>query len=301
MLGNLTKMNVELAEPVRYQLRLNDRRVDLNPLLGQPVRLIYTGNIACVHCGSATKKSFNQGYCYRCFIKLAQCDMCIMKPETCHYDAGTCREPEWAQSFCFQPHFVYLANSSGIKVGITRQNQIPTRWIDQGAVQALPILKVSSRYISGLAEVVIARHVSDKTSWQKMLKNQTAPIDLKARRDQLLQACDAELAEIAGRFGAQAVELLPDASEVDIVYPVLEYPAKVKSFNLDKQADVTGTLLGIKGQYLLLDTGVINIRKFSGYEIEFNAELPAGAPPATGGNALRPDNNPETPPPASVL
>lgn len=274
MLGNLTKMKVELAGPVNYQLRLNDEAFDLNPLLGQSITLNYTRNIACVHCGSATKKSFSQGYCYRCFIKLAQCDMCIMKPETCHFDAGTCREPEWAQEFCFQPHFVYLANSSGIKVGITRQNQIPTRWIDQGAVQALPILKVQSRFISGLAEVAIAKHVSDKTSWQKMLKNQVESIDLKAKRDELLALCEKELADIGSRFGAQAVEILPEASEVDIKYPVLEYPAKVKSFNLDKNPEVAGTLMGIKGQYLLLDTGVINIRKFSGYEIEFTGGQP---------------------------
>ena len=301
MLGNLRKMKVELADPVKYQLSLNDELVDLNPLLGKPIKLTYTGNIACVHCGGATKKSFNQGYCYRCFISLAQCDMCIMKPETCHYDAGTCREPDWADEFCFQPHFVYLANSSGIKVGITRQTQLPTRWIDQGAVQALPILKVQSRFISGLAEIAIARHVSDKTSWQKMLKNQTAPIDLKAKRDELLKVCDAELAEITKRFGEQAFELLPDAPEVDIVYPVIEYPTKVKSFNLDKQVEVAGTLLGIKGQYLLLDSGVINIRKFSGYEVEFTGARPEQTSSSTTDNAPQSGNNPESRQRESVL
>lgn len=263
-------MNVELAAgAVKYRLLLDDVPVALNPLLGKPIRLTFTGNIACVHCGSATKKSFNQGYCYRCFIKLAQCDMCIMKPETCHFDAGTCREPEWAEMFCFQPHFVYLANSSGIKVGITRQTQIPTRWIDQGAVQALPILKAQSRFISGLAETALAKHVSDKTSWQKMLKNQTEPTDLKARRDELLKICAEDLAEIVGRFGEEALEPLPGEATVAIDYPVLQYPAKIKSFNLDKQPEASGNLLGVKGQYLLLDSGVINIRKFSGYEVEF--------------------------------
>ena len=244
--------------------------VALNSLIGKPIKLIYTGKIACMHCNRSIKRSFNQGYCYPCFISLAQCDMCIMKPETCHYAAGTCREPSWGEKFCFQPHMVYLANSSGIKVGITRQTQIPTRWIDQGAVQALPIFKVQSRYISGLIEIAIAKHVSDKTSWQQMLKNKPEPVDLAAKRDELIDVCKVELAEISQRFGQGAIEFLADELPVELHFPVDSYPVKVKSFNLDKDAEVSGVLHGIKGQYLMLDTGVINIRKFAGYEVEFS-------------------------------
>ena len=276
MQGYTKKMHVRLesdpAKLVQYELPLGDQLIALNPLIGKSIRLTYTGNIACVHCNRAIKKSFNQGYCYPCFISLAQCDLCIMKPETCHYEAGTCREPAWGEAFCFQPHIVYLANSSGIKVGITRQTQIPTRWIDQGAVQALPIFKVRSRYISGLIEIVFAKHVSDKTSWQQMLKSKAEPVDLAAKRDELIKICSAELAEISQRFGLQAFELLLNEPVVDIHFPVDSYPVKVKSFNLDKNPDIFGVLHGIKGQYLLLDTGVINIRKFSGYELEFSAD-----------------------------
>jgi hypothetical protein len=268
MQGNLRKMKTELGNPVQYQLPLSDQLVNLNPLIGQSIKLVFSGNIACVHCDRTIKKSFNQGYCYPCFTTLAQCDMCIMKPETCHFEAGTCREPAWGEEFCFQSHSVYLANSSGIKVGITRGTQVPTRWIDQGAIQALPIMRVKSRYISGLAEVVIAQHVSDKTSWQRMLKNLVEAVDLKARRDELLAVCEPEISDIIQRFGADAIEFLPEASIVNIDFPVEVYPAKVKSFNFDKTPEVTGILQGIKGQYLLFDTGVINIRKFSGYEVE---------------------------------
>lgn len=264
-------MKVALATPVQYQLCLNEALIDLNPLLGRSVQLTFTGNIACVHCGRKTKKSFNQGYCYPCFLSLAQCDMCIMKPETCHYAAGTCREPEWGEQFCFQSHIVYLANSSGIKVGITRHTQVPTRWIDQGAVQALPVFRVQSRHVSGLVEIIMAQHVSDKTSWQKMLKNQTDPINLQEKRDQLLAICQSELTDIKTKFGENAMEALSHAEPLDIHYPVQQYPTKVKSFNFDKQAEVAGVLQGIKGQYLLLDTGVINIRKFTGYEIQFSS------------------------------
>jgi hypothetical protein len=271
MQGHLRKMRAKLDKPVQYELLLSDQAMPLNPVIGKPIKLTYTGKIFCVHCGRATKKSFNQGYCYPCFISLAQCDMCIMKPETCHYAAGTCREPAWGETFCMQTHYVYLANSSGIKVGITRQNQIPTRWIDQGAVQALPIFKVQSRYISGLVEVAIAKHISDKTSWQQMLKNNVEVVDLAAKQDELIATCKTELASITQRFGEQAIECLPDAQAVDIHYPVIRYPDKVKSFNLDTNPIVSGILEGIKGQYLLLDTGVINLRKYSGYELEFSA------------------------------
>lgn len=268
MLGCLEKMTTQWAEPVHYRLPVGDAELDLQPLLGQRLELRHTGQIVCVHCQKKTAKSFNQGYCYPCFIKLAQCDMCIMKPETCHYAAGTCREPSWGEAFCFQPHIVYLANSSGIKVGITRKSQLPTRWIDQGAVQALPVFEVASRYISGLVEVTLAEHVSDKTSWQQMLKNQVHVLDLPALRDELLAKCTDSLSAISERFGAEALQLLSDADPVEIRYPVLQYPTKVKSFNLDKDPVITGVLQGIKGQYLLLDTGVINIRKFAGYEVE---------------------------------
>lgn len=271
MQGPLKKMQTRLDDPVQYSLLLNDQVLALNSLIGKPVKLKYTGTIVCVHCNRPTKKSFNQGYCYPCFVKLAECDMCIVKPEICHFDAGTCREPEWGKTFCFQPHIVYLANASGIKVGITRQTQIPTRWIDQGAVQALPVFKVSSRYISGLAEVAFGKHISDKTSWQQMLKNQVEPTDLKAKRDELLQRCDAELNELKQCFGADSIELLSEETVREIRFPVDHYPVKVNSFNLDKNPDVSGVLHGIKGQYLILDAGVLNIRKFTGYEVEFLA------------------------------
>ncbi|MEY3288768.1 MAG: hypothetical protein RLZZ419_1010 [Pseudomonadota bacterium] len=270
MQGLLKKMHSRLESQVQYDLPLGDQSIALNPLMGKIIKLTYTGHIFCVHCRRSIKKSYNQGYCYPCFISLAQCDLCIMKPENCHYEAGTCREPAWGEAFCFKPHMVYLANSSGIKVGITRQTQIPTRWIDQGAVQALPIFKVQSRYMAGLIEIAIAKHVSDKTNWQKMLKNHVEPVDLAAKRDELVIQCQSELAEVIQRFGKQAIEFLSEERNVDIHFPVDTYPVKIKSFNFDKNPEVSGILQGVKGQYLLLDTGVINIRKYAGYEVAFS-------------------------------
>jgi hypothetical protein len=269
-IGNLRKMRTELGEPVQYALPLGDACVPLNPRIGKALSLHFTGEIHCIECGRKTSKSFNQGYCFPCFRSLARCDACIIKPEQCHFDEGTCREPEWAMQHCMQPHYLYLANASGLKVGLTRHGQIPTRWIDQGAVQALPIVLVQSRFQAGLLEVAMKRHVSDRTNWQKMLKSEAEPIDLFAEREQLLGACKGPMTELVERFEAGAVEPLPDAEVVFIHYPVQQYPVKVKSFNFDKNPDVSGTLLGIKGQYLIFDGGVINIRKFGGYRVEMS-------------------------------
>jgi hypothetical protein len=226
--------------------------------------------VSASHCGRATKKSFAQGHCYPCFKKLAQCDTCIMKPELCHFFEGTCREPDWAERHCFQPHVVYLANASGLKVGITRASQMPTRWLDQGAVQALPILEVDTRQQSGFVEVLFKEEVSDRTNWRAMLKGSTELIDLAAERDRLLDRLESGLANLRERFGADAIRVL-DESPLSFDYPVLEFPAKVVSHNLDKNPRVDGTLLGIKGQYLILDSGVINLRKFTGYEVRVSA------------------------------
>ncbi|MCH4561527.1 DUF2797 domain-containing protein [Halomonas sp. EGI 63088] len=254
------------GEVARYTLRAGEHRFDLNARLGRPLALEWTGAIACTHCGRATRKSFGQGYCYPCFKKLAQCDTCIMKPELCHYFEGTCREPEWGERHCFQPHVVYLANASGLKVGITRRTQIPTRWLDQGAVQALPVLEVDSRQQSGFVEVLFKEEVSDRTNWRAMLKGETERMDLAAERDRLLARLESGLANLRERFGADAIRPL-DEAPVAFEYPVLEFPAKVVSHNFDKHPLVTGILLGLKGQYLILDSGVINLRKFTGYEV----------------------------------
>ncbi len=265
--GAVRKMVGSLAEPVAYQLPIGDEQVPMNEWLGKTVSLRALGDIHCVHCGRRTNKSFNQGYCYPCFKKLAQCDTCIMSPEKCHYAEGTCREPAWGEQFCMTEHVVYLANSSGLKVGITRASQIPTRWIDQGASQALPILRVATRQQSGLVEDLIRQQVADKTNWRTLLKGEPPQLDMLAERDRLLGPAAEGIAELQQRFGLQAIQPLLDAQPLSISYPVLEYATKPQSANLEKEPLLEGTLLGIKGQYLLLDTAVINIRKYTAYSL----------------------------------
>jgi hypothetical protein len=267
--GLLRKMITRHESPVAYCLRVDDQEVPLNDLIGQSVSLDYSGEIRCINCGRRSNRSFNQGFCYPCSQRLAQCDLCILRPERCHYHLGTCREPDWGEANCMQPHWVYLANTSGLKVGITRFNQIPTRWMDQGAVQALPIFKVSSRLLSGLIETAVGKHVADKTNWRKMLKGETTNIDLAAERDRLLALCSEEIDAISsGHSGA--VDRIKDVQLHQFEYPVSSYPEKIISLNLDKNPSIEDTLVGIKGQYLYFSSGVINIRKYTGYHVEFN-------------------------------
>jgi hypothetical protein len=268
--GRVRKMVTSLESTVQYQLPLGDSRLPVNELIGSSLQLQFGGLINCIHCDRKTKKSFSQGYCYPCFTRLAQCDSCIVSPEKCHYHEGTCREPEWGDENCMIEHIVYLANTSGAKVGITRGTQVPTRWMDQGAIQALPIFRVATRQQSGLVETVFKQHVADRTNWRAMLKGEVEPLELTAERDRLVTECHVGLEDLQQRFGLQAIQQIDQEQGVEINYPVEQYPVKVVSFNLDKNPVVEGQLMGIKGQYLIFDTGVINMRKYGGYNLSLS-------------------------------
>ncbi len=244
---------------VQYSLPVGDARIDLNACLGGAVGLHYLGEIHCIHCGRLTKKSFAQGYCYPCFISLPQTGACILRPEMCEAHLGISRDMEWSRDHCLQDHIVYLALSGGLKVGVTRISQVPTRWIDQGAWKAIKLARTPNRYTSGTIEVALKRHMSDKTNWRKMLTNKLDTItDLQ------------EAKEKAGRLLTEEHHryLTEDDAVTEIQYPVQNYPEKVKSINLDANPDFEGVLEGIKGQYLLFEGGyVINIRKYGGYRM----------------------------------
>ncbi len=258
--GLIAKMHTHLNMGVaQYQLPIGDKLLNMNDLVGEQITLDFNGQINCSNCGKSTNKSYSQGFCYPCCQKLAKCDMCIMKPEQCHYHLGTCREPEWGENNCFSPHIIYLANSSGIKVGITRKSNIPNRWIDQGAIQALPILEVDTRLKSGQLEVALKDFVNDKTNWRKMLKNEVGYVDLISSKNEILEYITKPIDEVG------AIRLNNEALEIN--YPVVEYPSKISSLNFDKTPSISGVLQGIKAQYLILDCGVLNIRKFSSYNI----------------------------------
>ncbi len=267
-LFNLDKMDNELIEnKAHYFMRAPGIEINMNELIGKDLKLVFSKEINCTHCQKKINKTYAGGYCYPCSIKLAECDMCILKPELCHLAKGTCREPEWGQANCMIDHYVYLANSSGLKVGITKHKNIPHRWIDQGATQALPILKVSTRLQSGIFETLFKEELNDKTDWRKMLKGVSESIDLEEKRDEIFEIFGDDIDRLESEFGSENVHILEHESLVDIEYPVLSYPDKVSSLSFDKEEVVEGKLQGIKGQYLIFDTGVINIRSHTGYKI----------------------------------
>ena len=269
--GNIRKMRVNTNDnnQVQYQLPVGEQLIDMNALIGESIHVTYSGEIHCIHCLVKTKKSFNQGYCYRCLMRLAQCDTCIIKPELCHYDAGTCREPEWGEANCLSDHFVYLANTGTVKVGITRHvtEGVSSRWIDQGATQAIAVMRVQNRLTSGLVETAFKEHIADKTNWRTMLKGQPESVDLQSLKESLLEEVEGDLDEITEEYGFQAIDIV-DTPAIDIHYPIEQYPEKISSINLDKDGGFEGVLQGIKGQYLMLDNNrVINMRKYAGYHL----------------------------------
>lgn len=265
MKGILRKMKARLGTPIEYQLCLGDQTLSLNSLLGKKIVLSFSANIFCIQCGRKTQKSFQQGYCFPCYRRLLECKLCIIHPERCQVESGSCPEDDWAHVQCHQDHIIYLSNTSGLKIGITRSNQIPTRWIDQGAVQAVALWRVSNRYRAGVVEVACKAWINDKTNWRSMLKNEVDLVDMQAFKEEFIIKVEADLMQVTKSFYDDVV-LLEDLP-VSLEYPVERFPDKVTSLSFDKTLDIGGTLLGIKGQYLLFDTGVLNIRKFGGYEI----------------------------------
>ena len=257
--GTLLKMETKLANPVEYELPIGDEMLFMNPLIGKYIIFRWVKEIYCVACGKKTNKSFAQGFCYPCFISAPETSECILKPELCRAHDGIARDMEWAENHCLQDHFVYLAISSGVKVGVTRSIQVPTRWIDQGARKAIRLAKTDNRYIAGLIEVSLKEHISDRTQWQRMLKNELIEgVDLLDKKQEMLELLTDDLRQYK----------CPNNKIIEINYPVNEYPEKVKSLSFDKLNEIEGRLWGIKGQYLMFDDGtVLNIRKHNGYRV----------------------------------
>lgn len=259
--GVLTKMQTEFSNPIQYYLVFENSFLSLNQLLDKSLEINFEG-YQCLNCGKK-KKIFRQGFCYDCFMGSAAAGDWIMKPElsTAHLDIED-RDLEYEKKVQLQPHIVYLALSSEVKVGVTRKTQVPTRWIDQGAIQAIPIVEVPNRYLAGITEVALKEHYADKTNWQKMLKNEIPKVDLLKEKLSLKDYIPNEVQEFYDTDNSNIYQLQ---------YPVLEYPKKVNSLNLDKSPNFSGKLTGIKGQYLIFEDGtVFNVRTFEGYVVKIS-------------------------------
>jgi hypothetical protein len=251
-------MTVSPTAPITYQL---GDKVVLNAVLSQRLTIQSTGNIFCIACNRNITKTFADGLCFPCFRSSPLASECIIRPEKCEAHLGKGRDPEWEQRHHNQPHFVYLAVSSGLKVGVTQHLNIPTRWIDQGASSALIFAKTPNRYLAGCIEVQLKKIVSDRTSWQKMLKHQHPPIDLESEKRRLIACLSTELKSF----------VCNSANLTQLTYPALHFPKQIKSLTLQKKPEISGLLIGVKGQYLIFDNGhVFNVRKHTGYEVHLH-------------------------------
>lgn len=259
-LSVLRKMPVEHTDPINYFLEMGNDFLHLNQLIGRKLS-IHFQHYECLSCGE-DKKIFRQGFCYDCFYKMPQAGDWIMRPELSKAHLGIeDRDLEYEKAMQLQPHIVYLANSSNVKVGVTRKSQVPTRWIDQGAHEALEIVEVPNRYLAGITEVALKAHVSDKTNWRKMLNNQVEDLDLTEIRNQLKEYIPEEVSDY----------YIESNKETSMNFPVEQYPVKIKSLNLDKSPNYSGLLKGIKGQYLIFeDSTVFNVRNWEGYVVEID-------------------------------
>ncbi|WP_147678203.1 DUF2797 domain-containing protein [Algibacter pacificus] len=252
--GVLTKMETEFTTPIQYYLVFESDFLNMNQLLGKTLNIEFV-KYQCLNCGM-DKPIFRQGYDKQCFYNLAQTGDWIMRPElsTAHLGKED-RDLEYEKKVQLQPHIVYLANSSNVKVGVTRKTQVPTRWIDQGAHEALEIVEVPNRYLAGITEVALKDYVADKTNWRKMLKNDIEDENLLEWRDRLKQYIPEEAKPY----------FIENNQETHIQFPVNKYPEKPKSLNIKKDLKYTGTLVGIKGQYLIFEDGIVfNIRSNEG-------------------------------------
>lgn len=260
--GQIKKMHSRIEEEVIYELPIGDELVNMNQFIGKEITLIYQNRIECVKCGRETVKSFNQGFCYPCFKNAPEAADWIIHPEKSQAHLGIeDRDLEFEKSVQLQPHVVYLSLTSGIKVGITRRPQVPTRWIDQGAVKAIKLAVTPNRYLAGMIEVSLKPHLDDKTNWRKMLMNVYPDVDLIAKKEEVKNLLDEEY--------HQYIETKDEV--LTIPFPVTNYPVKVKSIGFDKVPEYTGVLKGIKGQYLLFENGIVlNIRKHGGYIVSLS-------------------------------
>jgi len=231
----------------------------LNERLGSEILLEFTGNIFCRKCTKFTKKSFGEGFCYTCFLSAPEASPCILHPELCEAHLGKGRDLIYEEKNHNQPHYVYLAATDQVKVGVTRTTQMPTRWIDQGAREAIILAETPNRYLAGVIEVALKDMYSDKTNWQNMLCDiQEHSIDLAEEKWGLMDQLPEDIAQY----------FTEDENIVTFNYPVLSYPEKVAALTLDKEPRVQGKLTGIRGQYLYIDNNlVLNIRRHTGYEV----------------------------------
>tara|TARA_R110002073_G_scaffold89852_6_gene212486 strand:+ start:6004 stop:6795 length:792 start_codon:yes stop_codon:yes gene_type:complete len=256
--GVLKKMITENNDVIQYYLDMETDFINMNQLLSKELELFFV-KYECLNC-HLDRPIYRQGFCKSCFFDTPRAGDWIMRPElsTAHLGKED-RDLAYEKAAQLQPHIVYLANSSNVKVGVTRKQQVPTRWIDQGAHEAIEIVEVPNRYLAGITEVALKEHVADKTNWRKMLKNDIEDANLVEWQQKLRTYIPEEVQEY----------FIENNKETELHFPVHQYPEKPKSLNLVKEKNYKGKLVGIKGQYLIFeDQTVFNVRANEGLVVD---------------------------------
>lgn len=254
--GVIYKMNAEFQSPVDYTFIVGDNKFYLNNIINKKITFEWSGKVQCI-CGKIFPKFYRQNFCYKCYWNAPQASQSIFKPELCQADLDIEeRDLEWEKNFQLVPHYIYLANSSGIKVGITKKDNELTRWMDQGAIQGILVAEVPNRRLSGLIEIELKKIISDRTNWRKMLSGSPEALNLSELKLNYIKYIPKELQKF----------IIDNNTVTDIIYPIYHYPKKIKSLNFQKSNIISGQLIGIKGQYLIFDNDtVFNVRAHQGY------------------------------------
>ncbi len=258
--GQILKMTSQIGNPIQYYLNLSGDLININQLIGKKINLKHIG-YQCISCGE-DKPIYRMGFCKDCFFKSPYASESIIRPELSRAHLGEEeRDLEVEKEIQLVPHIVYLAYTGDVKVGVTRETQVPTRWIDQGATFALPIAKTENRYEAGMIEVALKQHINDKTNYKKMLQDDYEDdLDLADFRE-----------KIKNYFPKDFEKFYKNEGEIwKLDYPYTA-PEKINAFTLDKNPEFEGVLKGIKGQYLAFENGnVMNVRSHEGYVVELS-------------------------------
>ena len=260
--GVLKKMITENDGEVKYYLGMENDFIFFNSLFDKNITIEFDG-YSCLNCDSSDE-IYRQGNCKKCFFELPSTAEWIIRPELskAHLDLED-RDLEYEKQVQLQPHVLYLAYTSGVKVGVTRKSQVPTRWIDQGAIKAIEIIEVPNRYLAGISEIKLKEKYNDKTNWREMLKTNRTDIDLEYEKSECLRFLPNEVLKY----------ISAESNTTEIKYPLFKSPEKPKSLNLVKTKKYTGKIIGIKGQYLIFeDDTVFNIRSNEGVKVSIEVD-----------------------------
>ena len=256
--GVLKKMTSIHDNPVRYIIDFDNDLIFLNQIIGKKIKIHKTG-YCCLSCFE-NLQIFANGFCKKCFFESPIAGDWIMKPELSKAHLGIeDRDISYEKKVQLQNHIVYLSKTSGIKVGVTRSNNMSTRWIDQGAIEAVVLIEVPNRYLAGVAVVQLKEKFSDKTNWRKMLTSNFEEADIIKNKKIALDELGSEFEEF----------FKTDSEVMKFNYQIDKSIDSVKSVSLKKSDDIEGKLIGIKGQYLIFeDSSVFNVRSNEGYVVD---------------------------------